>query len=272
MLNDKLSMFESELICSGYAKSTIQGYVKHIAQFNAFTDCAFFDHPFNKCTVLDFLNSFSNINTRRNALKALKLFFRKYLADDSTIDEIKYPKSSRKLPIPIDFDFLKSKISEVKNLKHRSILALALSCGLRVSEVVSIKLSHCDSNNMTIRICDSKNGKTRLVPLSDEIRLLLHRYFLVYKPNEWLFEGERRLAYSVSSAQLLIKTYIGADFHFHQLRHTCATYLLDNGCDLRKIQVLLGHSQIESTAIYTHVSTRLLQTISLPFADGGLSK
>jgi len=117
---------------------------------------------------------------------------------------------------------------------------------------------------MIIHIVNCKGRKDRIVPLSQKILELLRIYFLKLKPNTYLFNGQNALQYSKTSCNAIVKKYIGEEFHFHLLRHSCATTLLESGVDLRIIQKLLGHSSVKTTEIYTHVSIGLLSKIELP--------
>ena len=117
---------------------------------------------------------------------------------------------------------------------------------------------------MVINVKGGKGNKDRIVPLSENILKLFRKYFIEYKPKEYLFNGQTNLKYSTTSCNKIMKKYIGKDYHFHQLRHSSATTLLENGVDLRAIQKILGHSNVKTTEIYTHVSTLQLSKISLP--------
>lgn len=141
---------------------------------------------------------------------------------------------------------------------------MAYSTGMRVSEIINLKIKDIDSKRMIIHIHNGKGKKDRIVPLSESILELLRKYWLKHKPIEYLFNGQFSLKYSKTSCNYLIKNYIGTNFHFHLLRHSCATALLESGVDLRIIQKILGHSNVKTTEIYTHVSTSLLNKIKLP--------
>jgi site-specific recombinase XerD len=180
------------------------------------------------------------------------------------IDKIQYPKSEKKLPKVIDKTFLISKINEIGNLKHKAIISLAFSTGMRVSEICSLRIEDIDSSRMLIHIRNAKGNKDRIVPLSDKILDLLRSYFKQYKPKEFLFNGQFDLQYSHRSCNEIVKKYIGIDYHFHLLRHSSFTALLESGTDIRIIQKLAGHASSKTTEIYTHVSKNLLSTIQLP--------
>jgi site-specific recombinase XerD len=176
----------------------------------------------------------------------------------------KRPRTEKKLPKVIDGEYIKSQLSKIGNLKHKSILTLTYSVGLRVSEVVNLKISDIDSKRMLIHIKNAKGRKDRIVPLSQTVLELLRQYFKEYKPKEFLFNGQNSLQYSIGSCQKIYKKYIDGESSIHTLRHSSFTNLLENGTDLRIIQKIAGHSNSKTTEIYTHVSNQLLNRINLP--------
>jgi integrase/recombinase XerD len=211
-----------------------------------------------------YLLSFKTINTRKHNLCAIKSFYKLTVGMSKKIDHISYPKAEKKLPQVIDKDFLVSKINDIKNLKHKSIIALAFSTGMRVSEVCNLRISDIDSKRMLIHIKNAKGRKDRIVPLSDYILNLLRQYFREYKPVEFLFNGQFEPQYSHRSCNQIVKKYIGKDFHFHLLRHSSFTSLLESGTDISIIQKIAGHSNVKTTQIYTHISNQLLQKVKTP--------
>jgi site-specific recombinase XerD len=185
---------------------------------------------------------------------------------DKKYDKVSFkrPKSEKKLPRVIDGEFIKEKLNKIGNLKHKAILTLTYSVGLRVSEIVNLKIEDIDSKRMLIHIKNAKGRKDRLVPLSATVLNLLREYYVEYKPKEYLFNGQNSNQYSIGSCQKIYKKYIDESGHIHTLRHSCATNLLENGTDLKLIQKILGHSNVKTTEIYTHVSNQMLSKINLP--------
>lgn len=174
------------------------------------------------------------------------------------------PKRRRKLPQILDKELIIKKLAAIQNLKHKAILSLTYSVGLRVSEVVNLKIADIDSVRMLIFIRSGKGEKDRMVPLSAYILQLLRNYFLQYRPHNYLFNGQFTDKYSVKSCQAIFKKYIDAETSIHNLRHSCFTHLLEHGTDLRFIQAVAGHSSSRTTEIYTHVSNKNLVTIQMP--------
>jgi site-specific recombinase XerD len=149
--------------------------------------------------------------------------------------------------------------NSITNLKHKVILFVGYSAGLRVSEIVNLKISDIYSGSMQIRIEQGKGKKDRMVMLSEKVLVLLRAYYTKYKPVYWLFEGPKGEQYSVRSVQQILKRAksLAGIVHkgsVHTLRHSFATHLLEGGTDLRLIQELLGHTSIKTTVIYTHIT------------------
>ncbi|MFV8336453.1 tyrosine-type recombinase/integrase [Flavobacterium sp. RSP29] len=164
----------------------------------------------------------------------------------------------------IEKEFLLNAIAKITNAKHKAIIALAYSTGMRVSEVCNLKIADIDSKRMIIAIRQSKGRKDRIVGLSEKILEILRIYFAEYHPKEFLFNGQFDLQYSHTSCNQIVKKYLGKEYHFHLLRHSNATALLEAGTDLRIIQKHLGHASSKTTEIYTHVSTNVLSKMALP--------
>jgi site-specific recombinase XerD len=209
-------------------------------------------------------------NTLHSRINALKFYYEQVLGREKFFWEIPRPKKPFLLPKVISEEKILEGLLAVKNLKHRTILLLAYSAGLRVSEAVAIKVTEVNSDRMQIFVTGAKGKKDRLVTLANTILILLREYYQIYKPKEWLFEGQHRNEhYSSRSAQQLFKAaykklQLPANCSFHSLRHSFATHLLENGTDITYIQKLLGHSDIKTTLRYTHVSNRDAGKIESP--------
>ena len=180
------------------------------------------------------------------------------------------PEREMNLPKVLSVDQVSRMILVTKNLKHRTIISLFYSCGIRRQELISLKLTDIHSDRMLIHVRLGKGKKDRYVQLSEKILVELRSYFKEYKPKEWLFEGPRGKKYSSSSVLKIVKKAAkNANIPFrvtpHMLRRSCATHQLEQGTDLRYIQMLLGHSNIKTTEIYTHVAMKDLRKIQNPF-------
>lgn len=163
-------------------------------------------------------------------------------------------------------------IDGVTNLKHRTILMLLYSTGMRVSEIANCRITDIDSKNMRIKVVQGKGAKDRYTILSQQVLLELRAYYLIYKPKEYLFNGFRPAKrYSVRTIQHLMQkalTKAGLEnkhFTIHTIRHSFATHLLDNGTDLHTIKELLGHSSLQTTMRYMHLTAKRTEGIFNPY-------
>ena len=184
--------------------------------------------------------------------------------------DIERPKKPKKLPEVLSSDDVKNILDNIINLKHKTLLTLIYSAGLRIGEALKIRISDIDSKRMVIHIKSAKGNKDRYTLLSLKFLELLRLYYKTYKPKDYLFEGQNGGLYSTSSAQNILKkaakkSNIKKPITLHTLRHSFATHLLENGTDIRYIQTLLGHSSPKTTMIYTHVSETSIRNIKNPF-------
>lgn len=206
-------------------------------------------------------------------MNGIKLFFATIRETKMEIDKIHRPKREKVLPNVLSKAEVKLILNAPSNLKHKTILSLIYSCGLRRSELLNLKPADIDSKRGIILIRQGKGKKDRIVPLSTKILEMLRNYYSTFKPTTWLFEGQiAGENYSEKSLQSILKQAlqkagISKPATLHWLRHSYATHLLESGTDLRYIQELLGHSSSKTTEIYTHVSTKSLQQIKSPFDD-----
>ncbi|MCB0374679.1 MAG: tyrosine-type recombinase/integrase [Sinomicrobium sp.] len=178
-------------------------------------------------------------------------------------------KKPQTLPVVLSKEEINRLIKVTSNLKHKTILLLIYSAGLRLGELLNLKIADIDSKRLNIHIVQAKGKKDRYVVLSEKVLNLLREYFRKYKPVEYLIEGAKGGRYSDKSVQSIMKqslkkASIRKKATVHSLRHSFATHLLDEGTDIRFIQELLGHVRLETTQIYTHVSSRSINKIKSP--------
>lgn len=256
--------YERDLKVKNYAQSTIKNYLCQIEIFLNYFKSKDSPKHISSDEIKDYLLTAKEVNSQRHMHSAIKLFYKHTVHQPQKFRFIEYARKERKLPKVIDKDYLVEKINNIENIKHKSIIMLAYSTGMRVSEVCNLLISDIDSARMIITIRQSKGNKDRIVPLSVNVLSLLRLYFKEYKPKEYLFNGQFSLKYSHKSCNEIVKKYIGSNYHFHLLRHSTATALLESGTDLRIIQKLLGHSSSKTTEIYTHVSTNIISKINTP--------
>jgi integrase/recombinase XerD len=208
-------------------------------------------------------------NTIHSRLNAVKFYFEQVLHRDKFFFDIPRPKKPSILPKVINVKDIKKLFAVTTNLKHNTMLKLCYGLGLRVSEIVNLKITDIDSKNMQVFIERAKGKKDRYANLPESILEQLRDYFREYRPKIYLFEGQFGGQYSVRScqkvfSQALEKAKINKSIGIHGLRHSFATHLLESGTDISFIQQLLGHNDIKTTLRYTHVSQKTLKNIKSP--------
>ena len=247
-----------------YSEKTINVYLFYINQFLKYNHTA----P-TRLTSSDFqlyLDNyvFTSVSQQNQVINAIRFLYKEILNKKYDKISFKRPRTEKKLPKVIDGDLIKEKLSKIENIKHKAILTLTYSVGLRVSEIVNLKIEDIDSKRMIIHIKNAKGRKDRIVPLSQTVLELLRNYFKQYKPKEYLFNGQDSLKYSIGSCQKLYKKHIDSNSSIHNLRHSSLTNLLENGTDISIIQKIAGHSSIKTTQIYLHISNQSLSKVKLP--------
>ncbi len=247
-----------------YSDRTIKSYLFYIKQFLDNTKIS--PTRLKSDDFQSYLNhyNFTSVSQQNQVINAIRFLYKFGLNKKYDKVSFKRPKSEKKLPVVIDGEYIKEQLSRIENLKHKTILTLTYSVGLRVSEVINLKIEDIDSKRMIIHIKNAKGRKDRIVPLSQNVLELLRNYFIQYRPKDYLFNGQNSLQYSSNSCNKIVKKYLGEQYHIHQLRHSCFTNLLDSGTDLRVIQKIAGHSSSKTTEIYTHVSNQMLSKVKLP--------
>lgn len=271
----KIGEFKYWLKSKRYAESTIGTYIDSIQTFLRYFESKQINEISNDDLIV-FNNEYILANHfsasyQNQIVNSVKLFYRTMENKKLLPELIHRPKRPKLLPNVLSKEEVKLILQALSNIKHKAMLSLIYSCGLRRSELLHLKLTDIDSKRGLVIIRQSKGRKDRVAPLSDKILELLRDYFMAYKPSVWLFEGqdkqnqydERSLASVLKQA--LEKSKINKPVTLHWLRHSYATHLLENGTDLRYIQEILGHSSSRTTEIYTHVSNKNIQRITSPF-------
>ena len=264
MYDSILRIYSQKLKYLNYSKRTVDVYTHYTNKFLVAVDK--YPQHLTSADFQGYLNgfNFTSISQQNQIINAIKFLYEKVLNRKYDKVDFTRPRREKKLPQVIDSAFLVDRISAITNLKHKAILTLAFSVGLRVSEVINLKIQDIDSERMLITIRQGKGRKDRIVPLSPNLLTTLREYYKVYKPKVFLFNGQFSNQYSATSCNQLVKKYLGEKYHFHSLRHSCFTSLLEAGTDLRIIQKIAGHSSSKTTEVYTHVSTRVLGKVPLP--------
>ena len=275
--SDILKRFSDYMKTQRYSQNTIRSYVECLRIFMNFHHSKHYLEIDND-DVLRFNRDYilkHNLSATYQGqfINAIKLFYEKVPRKKLIIENLERPRKGNPLPQVLSKDDVAQLISAIKNIKHKAILSLIYSCGLRRSELLNMQISDIDSKRRIINIRHAKGNKDRIVPLSDKILQMLREYFKQYRPQRWLFEGQQAgVQYTETSLNHIFqraknKAGLTMPCTLHTLRHSYATHLLESGTDIRYIQVLLGHKHCKTTEIYTHVTTKSIQRIKSPFDD-----
>lgn len=208
--------------------------------------------------------------TYRFYYQGLKFLYKHTLKREEVVEKIRCPRGKKKLPVVLDLAEVKTLLSVIENLKHRAILTITYSAGLRISETARLKVSDIDSKRMMVRVQQGKGGKDRYSILSKTALECLRQYWRVYRPKEWLFEGQKEGTHICISSirQIFLEAKkcagITKPVSPHTLRHSFATHLIEAGTSLHHVQLLLGHRSPTTTTVYLHVSKMNLAQVTSP--------
>jgi site-specific recombinase XerD len=208
--------------------------------------------------------------TYTQALAALRFLYRWVLQRGEVVQDIRAPRPERRLPVVLSFEEVHRFFAAIPSFKHRTLLMFAYAAGLRISEAASVRVADIDSQRMVIRVVQGKRKKDRYTILSPLLLKMLRHYWWAARPRDYLFPGRGKTGVVRSSSvqqacsEARERAGLSKEVTPHTLRHSFATHLLEAGTDLRIIQELLGHASPRTTAIYTHVSTRLIGKVKSP--------
>jgi site-specific recombinase XerD len=264
---------QEKLIELRYSKNTLRTYIHAFEEFinyynthdiSAISERMIIEYIRYLVTERKISESYQN-----QSINAIKFYYEKVLGGARKIYSIDRPRSERALPVVLSTTEVADILKQVNNLKHKTLLMVAYSTGMRISELRNLKITDIDSQRKQIKIEQGKGKKDRYTLLSDKVLPLLREYYKEYKPKKYLFEGPKETQYSTSSMQTILhmavrKAGIKKKVTMHTLRHSFATHLLEQGTDVRYIQSLLGHENTKTTQIYTHVTTKGFDQIKSP--------
>ena len=202
-------------------------------------------------------------------ISALKILFCDVLKREWNHLDIPRPRREKKLPVVLSKEETAELFACIRNIKHRALLTLTYSSGLRISEVKNLKPCDIDSQRMQIRIIQAKGFKDRYAVLSSVALELLRDYYKIFRPTEWLFETKKGKSISLRQIQHIFKAAvkeagINKKVSVHTLRHSFATHMMEQGISLPIIQQLLGHKSLRTTSVYLHVQQYTLDSVKSP--------
>jgi len=253
-----------------YSPESIKNYVSCIGKFlQYFESEATKPSEISADKIKRFLTQFQQPNTHKSYLSAIKLFYDKIGNQPNKLNKVEYPKQSKKLPIVLSRDEIQRMFDVCSNIKHKVIIALIYSCGLRVSELINLKWIHIDRSRKIINIIAAKGNKDRQIALPDTIIPLLENYYRKEHSEVYVLNGQFSLKYSTTSVlqimkQLASKAGISKRVYTHLIRHCTFTHMVEQGTDINLIQKIAGHNNVKTTMIYCHLSDNLISKIQSP--------
>lgn len=260
---------ENSLRLRNYSPKTRKAYLQYIKEYIAFAKKAGLKKKEEATEqFLLYLHEKKSAQTANLALSSIKFLYGNVLKDP-ILTNLKFAKRAKKLPIVLARSEIEKIINVTDNPKHRFIISLGYACGMRVSEVVNLKVQDLDIDELTVHIKGAKGKKDRISVLSEKISNELRQMIAGKQPKDYVFASNRGGKLTTTSLQKIFrqslkKAKIIKPATFHSLRHSFATHLLENGTDVRYVQALLGHANIRTTQIYTQVTNPALKNIKSP--------
>ncbi len=260
----------------GYSPKTIKSYRNNVTRFLTYAAKApekITNDDIRKYMLFLLEEQGTSHSYVNQALSAIKIYFKEVLDRDDIAYHLPRPKKEKTLPEILSKEEVGRILSNIQNIKHRAILYLVYSSGLRVGEVVRLKVNDLDQDRMLLRVEQGKGRKDRYTLLSQVALDIVNKYMAIEEPEDRLFPGGKEDSFLTErSVQKVFKDAcdkadIKKNVSVHTLRHSFATHLLESGTDIRYIQELLGHSSSKTTEIYTHVSNNSIRKIRSPLDD-----
>lgn len=267
-----INKFSTDLQMVSHSPATLQNYTSHVLAFLTYFKDEKEPKAIDNEKIKNWILLAATPNSRKARMCAIASFYKLTLKMPQKIGKIPYPKGEKNLPIVLSQEEVQRMFDVCANLKHKVILALLYSTGMRVSELINLKWTNVDRSRMVINILKGKGNKDRQVMLPEALLPLLERYWHEYHTKTYILAGQFSDQYSDRSVgqimkQLAQKAGLNKRVYTHLMRHNCFTHMYENGIDLSLIQKLAGHNNIRTTMIYTHISHNHISRINSPLND-----
>lgn len=255
-----------------YSQHTVDSYVAQIDKFlKHFESVATKPSEISEKQITDYLREIPNTGSHRAALSAIKYFYKEVGRQPKKLDKVEYPRKQNKLPVVFSVEEIQKLFNVCDNLKHKVILSIMYSTGIRISELLNLKWKDIDRTRMIITVVQGKGAKDRQVMLAPDLLPLLEKYWYEYQSVEYVLNGQFGGQYSETSVasvlkQLARKAGIKKHIHPHLIRHCAFTHMVEAGTDINLIQRIAGHKSVKTTGIYLHISHNRISSITSPLA------
>ena len=271
-IGNYIKLYSEDLRLKNYAKSSIENYCSQVALFlSDHEKVATKPSEISERQIKEWLLKANTINSRKHRLSAVKLFYKITGKQPLKFKHIEYPRSEKKLPIVLSVEEIQKMFNVCTNEKHRVILGLLYSCGLRVSELINLKWKDIDRSRMIINVIAGKGNRDRQIMLATTLIPLLEKYYREYHSKVYVLNGWKdELQYTQRSVLEVVKQLAakaGIDnkrVYTHLIRHCAFTHLAEQGTDIRLIQRIAGHANSKTTDLYLHLSHNLISKINSP--------
>ncbi len=270
-LQELLEKIENEMRLRNYSRKTIKSYLRCLDDYFSYIKIVRQEPDVSKIKefLLTKINNRLSSRTVNSYLQAINYFYREICKSNQKID-MKFAKTASRLPVVLSRNEIEKIINKIVNQKHKIMIALAYGCGLRVSEVVGLKIKDLDLGELVVYLKNAKGDKDRITVVPEKLKNSLTDMIAGKAGDEYLFDNRRGGKLTERTAQLIFEkgtqaAGISKGASFHSLRHSFATHLLENGTDVRYVQELLGHANIRTTQIYTKVTNPSLKNIKSPY-------
>lgn len=244
-------LFAKYLQAKNYSQRTIDQYVSILKKFlRHFRKTP---NRINADEIVEYLSQFNQRNTIAATRGALMNYYTHVVNQPNKFKQIPYPKKENRVPQVMPKELVVDRINSIVNTKHRMMVSVIYGAGLRLSELLNLRITDIDGTKSTLFIRSGKGKKDRVVPVSEKLIRDLRTYFKEYMPTSYLFEGQNRGRYSSTSVQNICRKYMKCNPYL--LRHCHATHLIESGVDVSEVSKRLGHAKIQTTMIYNHIAT-----------------
>lgn len=247
----RLEIFNASLRAKNYSDRTIEQYSSIIKKFISHHKKS--PENITSDEIVIWLSRLKSSSSKRQYVGALRNFYKHVIGQPQKFNRVPYPKKEKKIPQVISQEVVVERIRSISNTKHRMIVSVLYGAGLRLSELLDLRLTDIDGNRNTLFVRHGKGGKDRVVPISQKLVQELRSYYKEYRTTEYLFEGQYGGRYTGTSVQNICKRYMKCNPHL--LRHCHATHLIESGVDVSEVSKRLGHAKVETTMIYNHIAT-----------------
>lgn len=265
-----VQLFSNDLLLKNYSYNTIENYCSQIKLF-----LQYFEKKANKPSEISekqikaWLLEAKSINSRKQRLSAVKLFYALTGKQPLKLRNIEYPRAEKKLPIILSQEEIQRMFNVCSNTKHKVILTLLYSCGLRISELINLQWCDLDRERHIILIRNGKGNKDRQVPFPEKIIPLLEKYYRLYRTKTYVLSGQFNEQYSDTSIRNVVSDLaktakIKKNVYPHLLRHNCFSDMVGQGTDINLIQRIAGHKNVKTTMIYCHINESVIRRIPSP--------